>query len=79
MNYLHTLRHQDIPSELTNADCGHGVTEVRAWISLRPQARWVEVECLCGAVSREGGSQDYLDLAQAAWAALCGAREPVSA
>ena len=79
MNYLLTLRHDDIPSELINSASEHEITEVRAWVSLMPQHRWVEVECLCGAISREGGPQDYLVLAIAAWEALCGAREPVSA
>lgn len=78
MNYLLTLRHDDIPSELIKLSSEHEIAEVRAWVSL-PKGRWVEVECLCGAVSREGGPEDYLVLAQAAWEALCGAREPASA
>ena len=78
MNYLLTLRNDDIPSELINVDAGHQVTEIRAWVSATSD-RWLEVECLCGAISREGGLQDYLVLAETAWATLCGAREPVSA
>lgn len=79
MNYLLTLRHDDIPSELINHGSTHGATEVRAWVTVDPGRRWVEVECLCGAISREGGAEDYLALARAAWSALCGSREPASA
>lgn len=79
MNYLLTLRNDDIPSELINPASEHEIAEVRAWVTANPTGRWVEVECLCGALSRQGGPGDYLDLAQAAWSALCGAREPASA
>lgn len=79
VNYLLTLRNADIPSELITSDNGHEVTEVRAWVTVSVRDRWTEVECLCGAVSRKGGPQDYLSLAQAAWEVLCGAREAVSA
>lgn len=79
MNYLLTLRHDDIPSELINDGSTHVITEVRAWVTATPANRWVEVECLCGAISREKGSGDYLSLARAAWSALCGTTEPVSA
>jgi len=78
MNYLLVLRNQDIPSELINFGSKHAVVEVRAWISALP-GRWVEVECLCGALSRKEGPQTYLDLALGAWSALCGSTEPVSA
>lgn len=79
MNYVLTLRQSDVPSELINLSSNHQVVEVRAWVSLIPQNRWVEVECLCGAISRDGGPEDYLTLVQTAWEALCGSREPVSA
>ena len=79
MNYLLTLRNDDIPSVLLKTTSTHQITEVRAWVTPRPEARWVEVECLCGGISREGGPQDYLTLAKVAWAALCGARSPASA
>ena len=79
MNYLLTLRNDDIPSELINGGSSPEITEVRAWVTVHPKGRWVEVECLCGAISREGGPEDYLVLAKAAWSALCGSREPASA
>ena len=79
MNYLLTLRHDDIPSELINGATNHEIAEIRAWVTITPTNRWVEVECLCGAVSREGGAGDYLSLVRGAWGALCGATEPVSA
>ena len=79
MNYLLTLRRADIPTTLINADNGHQVSEVRVWVSVSSKHRWAEVECVCGAIVREAGPQDYLSLAQTAWLALCGAREPVSA
>lgn len=79
MDYLLTLRHDDIPSELIKDRSTHVITEVRAWVTATPANRWLEVECLCGAISREGGPQDYLTLAKVAWGAGCGARDPVSA
>lgn len=78
MNYLLVLRNDDIPSELIKPGSKHSTVEVRAWISL-PQGRWVEVECLCGGISRQEGPGTYLELAQSAWVALCCLREPVSA
>lgn len=78
MNYTLTLRNDDIPSELIKMGSNHGIVEMRLWVTPRPDARWVEVECACGAISRKGGPGSYLELAQASWAALC-AREPASA
>ena len=78
MNYLLVLRNEDIPSELINYGSTHSVTELRVWVST-PAGRWVEVECLCGAISREQGPGAYLELAAAAWGALCAPTEPVSA
>jgi len=81
VNYLHIIRNGDVPSELINLESKekHRISEVRAWICVSPEARWVEVECLCGAISREGGPQDYLSLAQAAWGSLCRSTESVCA
>ena len=80
MNYVHTVRYPDIPSELINQGSGgHELCEIRAWITPRESERWVEVECLCGGLSRASGPRTYLDLAQEAWTSLCGSRSPLSA
>ena len=79
VNYLLVLRNEDIPSELLNLGSSHTPSEVRAWVCLPEAGRWVEVECLCGEISRQGGSETYLELATSAWVALCAPTEPASA
>lgn len=48
----------------------HDLSVVRLWVCVRPESRWVEVECVCGDISRAAGAQDYLELARSAWLSM---------
>lgn len=83
MNYLHTVRHpRDLEPVALLMDrlsvTQHQVTELRIWVSA-PKDRWIEIDCICGSVSRSGGSRDYLDLIESAWTSSCGSTAAVVA
>ena len=74
MNYLHTVRFGEAAAPLDWAEDlqdGHHPVELRSWISVRPENRWVEVDCLCGSIGRATGLEPYGDLARLAWEATC--------
>jgi hypothetical protein len=80
MNYLHTVRFcETAPPEgwAEVSEDGHYPVELRVWISLRPENRWVEVDCLCGSIGRAAGLEPYGDLARAAWDSICSATRPL--
>ena len=78
MNYLHTVRFADSAApwaeDLTD---DHYPVELRAWISVRPQDRWVEVDCLCGNIGRAAGVEAFGTLARQAWISICSPTRPL--